>query len=173
MPFKKQIIRHEDGTPYMIRRAINTPLGGIKLHHILLSDEDRDCHDHPWSFLSIILWGGYFEHRPMIVRRWYCPDCDEHYTAAELVATERTYQPGCPDCGHEVGEDDRETERTWHGPGSVLWRPLPSTHRLELPAGRTAWSLVLTGPKRREWGFHTICGWIPWTQYWQRKREGC
>lgn len=152
---KKQIIRHEDGTPYMIRRAINTPLFGIKLHHILLSDEDRDCHDHPWSFLSIILWGGYWEHMP-VEQAW-------HRCRTTLYAG-----------GYEVvGEGHSETARKWFGPGSVLWRPLPSTHRLELPAGRTAWSLVLTGPKRREWGFHTICGWIPWTQYWQRKREGC
>jgi hypothetical protein len=63
---KKQIIRSDDGQPYLIRWAINTPLLGIKLHHILRSDEDRDLHDHPWSFLSVILWGGYWEHTAVI-----------------------------------------------------------------------------------------------------------
>lgn len=140
---KKQIIRNEAGDPYLVRWAINLPWFGIKLHHILRSDEDRDCHDHPWSFLSIILLGGYWEHRPV-----------------RMVG--------------EMGDEaSRETTRRWHGPGSVLWRPAPSVHRLELPVERTAWSLVFTGPKRREWGFHTICGWIPWTRYWRAKEEGC
>jgi hypothetical protein len=31
----------------------------------------------------------------------------------------------------------------------------------------------LTGPKRREWGFRTICGWISSSSYWAAKREGC
>lgn len=143
---KKQIIRREDGTPYLIRRAINTPIGGIKLHHILGSDEERDLHDHPWSFLSIILSGGYWEHRP----------CDDWNCGC-------AYRP----------LRQRVVVRRWHGLGSVLWRPAPSPHRLELPEGRTAWTLVFTGPKKREWGFHTICGFIPWTSYWQAKREGC
>lgn len=33
----------------------------IYLHKFMRSDEDRALHDHPWSFLSIILRGGYFE----------------------------------------------------------------------------------------------------------------
>ncbi|MCW8128937.1 MAG: hypothetical protein KIS92_01005 [Planctomycetota bacterium] len=37
---------------------------GVYLHEIMRSDEDRDLHDHPWSFLSVILRGGYVEHFP-------------------------------------------------------------------------------------------------------------
>ena len=42
-------------------RIISTPLGGIYLHEIRRPDKDRDCHDHPWTFRTFILWGGYNE----------------------------------------------------------------------------------------------------------------
>ena len=35
----------------------------VYLHHIIRSDYDRACHDHPWPFTSVILWGGYKEHQ--------------------------------------------------------------------------------------------------------------
>lgn len=35
----------------------------IRVHHILRSDEGRDPHDHPWPFVTVILRGGYYEHR--------------------------------------------------------------------------------------------------------------
>jgi hypothetical protein len=37
---------------------------GIFLHHLHASDEDRALHDHPWSFLTCLLSGGYFEWTP-------------------------------------------------------------------------------------------------------------
>lgn len=167
---KKQIIRNDDGVPYMVRRAINTRFGGVKLHHILRSDDDRDLHDHPWSFLSIILWGGYWEHRERD-----CParplDGGPHLAfERERGGARNLVRNYCRYCGLARAN---WTRRTWYGPGAILWRPLPSVHRLELPAGRTAWSLVFTGPKRREWGFHTVCGFIPWFTYNAAKEEGC
>ena len=35
----------------------------IFIHKFLKSDSD-DLHDHPWSFISIVLWPGYYEHTP-------------------------------------------------------------------------------------------------------------
>ena len=35
----------------------------LTLHKILVSDLD-DLHDHPWSYATLILKGGYFEHTP-------------------------------------------------------------------------------------------------------------
>lgn len=43
--------------------------------------------------------------------------------------------------------------RKWHGPGSILFRRSSAYHRLELPEGRTAWTLFMTGQYRRKWGF--------------------
>jgi hypothetical protein len=57
------VITGSDGSPYLARyHLLNRPWFGIKLHHILRSDEDRHLHDHPWDFVSIILWQGYIEH---------------------------------------------------------------------------------------------------------------
>jgi hypothetical protein len=36
----------------------------IMLHHIVLSDQDG-FHDHPWWYFTLILKGGYYEHRPI------------------------------------------------------------------------------------------------------------
>lgn len=49
---------------YLTRwRIIQTPWFGAYLHCIRRSDNDRHLHDHPWSFASVILRGGYQEER--------------------------------------------------------------------------------------------------------------
>lgn len=51
---------------YMRRwRFLNVKYFGIRLHNICLPDLDREMHDHPFSFVSIILSGGYTEHVPI------------------------------------------------------------------------------------------------------------
>ena len=55
--------------------------------------------------------------------------------------------------------------RTWYGPGNVLLRRAGSWHRLELPAGKTAWTLFCTGPKTQPWGFLTPKGKVYWREY--------
>lgn len=43
----------------------------VFLHLFHLSDEDRALHDHPWSFITFILWRGYLEHTPKgVSRKW-------------------------------------------------------------------------------------------------------
>ncbi len=49
--------------PLLIRYEIlHTRHLRIYLHHIMRSDMERHLHDHPWSFISVILRGGYREH---------------------------------------------------------------------------------------------------------------
>lgn len=51
-----------EGQVYMRRwYLIQTPWFGIRVHNILLPDQDRALHDHPWNFTSVILKGGYEE----------------------------------------------------------------------------------------------------------------
>lgn len=52
------------GKPYMRRWIVRTPLGMLRLHHIVAPDGDRHLHDHPFSFVSLVLRGGYIEERP-------------------------------------------------------------------------------------------------------------
>jgi hypothetical protein len=61
---------------YLTRwRIIQTPWGGIYLHRMEGPDPRPTLHDHPWSFLSIVLRGGYIERRldPMTM------SVDEHH----------------------------------------------------------------------------------------------
>lgn len=51
-----------NGEIYLARiRLIQTPWFGILLHDIYEPDMDRDPHDHPWTFWSLVLRGGYKE----------------------------------------------------------------------------------------------------------------
>lgn len=107
-------ITNAAGDVFMRRyKLVRTRFGNIYLHHILRSDEDLCLHDHPWSFITIILRGGYRE-----------------------VMRHGTF---------------------WRRPGTLLIRPARTAHRIEVD--RPAWSLVLVGPKWREWGFFTKHGW--------------
>ena len=60
------IIDRLDKKPYLeryylfLRDRKNFPFN-IFLHKFLKSDSE-DLHDHPWNFISIILWGGYWEY---------------------------------------------------------------------------------------------------------------
>ncbi|WP_200955643.1 hypothetical protein [Massilia sp. Root418] len=44
------------------RKAWRFPIS-IRIHHIVLPDQDRDLHDHPWNARTIVLKGGYTEAR--------------------------------------------------------------------------------------------------------------
>lgn len=48
---------------------------------------------------------------------------------------------------------------------AVIFRSANHAHRVELVDNQPAWTLFVTGPKTREWGFHCQKGWIPWTEF--------
>lgn len=51
-----------NGEDYLFRlRIFDTPWLGVYLHDIFEPDGDRDPHNHPWPFISIVLRGGYVE----------------------------------------------------------------------------------------------------------------
>lgn len=145
-----------NGSLYMRRwRAIHTRWFGIRVHHIVRSDDDREMHDHPFSFVSVILKGGYVEHRPGC-RCLRAPDGGH---LARVVGT------GC----------------RFRRPGSFVFRRAEDLHRLDLKRevswidgggamrvvsrDHPAWTLVFRGPVRREWGFQTAAGWVPWFEF--------
>lgn len=75
---------------------------GVYLHHLHASDDDRAMHDHPWTFVSLLLSSGYWEHAPC--RCDYC--CENPNTGA--------------------------IDRIWYRRFSILVRPAEWRHRLEL-----------------------------------------
>lgn len=52
----------DGNTVYIDRLTIlTTPWFSIKLHRIFRPDNQRELHDHPWNFFSIVLLGWYLE----------------------------------------------------------------------------------------------------------------
>lgn len=103
---------------------VKTRLGKVLLHHFLPNADDRAEHDHPSSFVTVVLAGGYVDYA-----------------------------------------DGRPNDRL-HA-GSVRFRPAEHTHRTRV-GPRGCWTLVLMGPKRREWGFWKDGIWWPWREHERR-----
>lgn len=141
----------EPGTqePYLIRyNLLSTPWFGIKIHKILLSDSDC-LHDHPWTFISLILKGGYFE------------TTTKQYKKSQIRFA-----------GHKMPAGQRFQWVTWRGPGSILYRPAAMAHRLDLKKDKgghgdpiPALTFVINLKREREWGFWTPLGWLHWEKY--------
>lgn len=104
--------------------------GGRFLHVIFLPDLDRDPHDHPWDFKSLILRRGYL---------------DEQWVKCFGKVFCRI---------QKVGFLKLVSRRAEH------------LHRVRgIEEGKPAWTLVSTGPQRREWGFVDDKGWVHWKKY--------
>lgn len=72
-PSKKMIYgcdaRGDGNSLYLARYTlIDRPGWKLNVHVFHRSDAD-DLHDHPWPFVSLILWRGYIEHTPQGRRR--------------------------------------------------------------------------------------------------------
>lgn len=70
--FKSRTIVNCNREPYLKRWYVfRTNPFAIFIHRFFRSDEDRALHDHPWSFITFIIWRGYNEYQADGVhRRW-------------------------------------------------------------------------------------------------------
>lgn len=115
----------------------------IYLHEFLRSDDDRALHDHPWASLSIIIDG-------------------PGYTEVVSIGDPR----------------DPATHRQLFRPrGSLVFRPRAAhAHRIALVADHDGelpvWTLFLTGPVRRRWGFWCPQGWRHWREFTDARGTG-
>jgi hypothetical protein len=57
------------------------------------------------------------------------------------------------------------TGRREYRTGNLVRRGAEHAHRIELPGGKPAWTLFVTGPRVREWGFHCPRGWVHWRKF--------
>lgn len=65
IPYRTVLSCQSDRGPLFTRYFLcATRWFAIYVHHLHTSDEDRALHDHPWSFVTFLLSGGYFEHTP-------------------------------------------------------------------------------------------------------------
>jgi hypothetical protein len=159
----RQIIRDANNEAYLIRYFIWKPdwlryiginpkkAGRIYLHHILRSDHDRALHCHPWSFLSVVLKGGYREYT-------HLEDVSKFAGKVLPRRVEWKFVNWPLDRRHLYSKDMFKF-------GKILFRPAAWRHRLELEDGKTAWTLVFIGPKVRDWGFWPGGKFCPWKRY--------
>lgn len=55
--------------------------------------------------------------------------------------------------------------------GAIKFRRARAAHRIEINE-KPVWSLFITGPVIREWGFHCPHGWRPWQQFVDTRDKG-
>lgn len=143
---KKKVITRWDDEPYLIRYTLFACRWfSIKIHKILSSD-DACLHDHPWSFLSIVLKNGYVEH--------YYP---------KTVMTTPAFIFG----SEELNIECKISSKRIKAP-AVLFRRANWAHRLVVD--KPATTLVITFKKTRQWGFFTPKGWVKWFNYSQENQ---
>lgn len=49
--------------------------------------------------------------------------------------------------------------------GSIRIHRARYAHRLVIDQGATCWTLFITGPRVRDWGFHCPQGWVSWREF--------
>lgn len=137
---KKQI-------PYLVRFTfLRTPWFQILFHKFLISDDDC-LHDHPWPFITVLLWGGYYEWSVL-----------EQQTTKSLLKTRNLILT-------KRGYNEETHLKRHYKAGSILYRPAKYRHRVELIQGKNAYSMVITKKPTRGWGFWTKMGYIPHKDY--------
>lgn len=145
-------INNEEGQLYLRRyyvyRGKRRP--HVYIHHILLSDDDRALHCHPWAFKSFMFWGSYVEVMPSSQL--------SHYEAVAVVRRGQGHL--FPDEVH--GE---VIHRKFSAPCFLRREDPTEFHRLILEPGKSTWTMVFTGPRVREWGFMLKTGWVEWRKF--------
>lgn len=108
----------------------------IYLHKFVGSDDDRALHDHPWHSVSFLLKGELGEHT------FFGGSYNAwHAQRLHLITFYRRVPRFIPQ-----------------------YRSATLAHRLELESG-PAWTLFITGPAIRMWGFICPEGWRHWREF--------
>ena len=129
-------------TPYLLRWYLlprNRFLNAY-LHCFMRDDDDRALHDHPWLSLSFMLRGSYIEH---------------------------TIPQGGMHCRETIEAGDIRFRRATHAHRIELLPAMQFREGVARFVGQEkCWTLFLTGPVLREWGFHCPQqGWVPWQKF--------
>jgi hypothetical protein len=118
-------------------KFVNRCLPNIYLHFFMRDDDDRALHDHPWPWISVLLRGSYIEH-----------------TIAQGGIHRRTLR--------EAPSIKISGPRRAHRVELLPWfLGLPDVDRRGVSGSVPCWTLFITGPRVRTWGFH--CperGWV-------------
>ena len=119
----------------------------IRIHHIVLPDQDRHLHDHPWNARTVILRGRYVEERR-------AADCVEYRTAVAAL----TKQFG-------AGNFGMLTETIERPVGSTATLAFGEYHRITEVSPGGVYTMFITGPYRGTWGFLVDGVKVQWRKY--------
>ena len=67
MTFLNRLFKHKEigwkdiGEEFTRWSVLKTPWFNVYLHRLFCPSFHPNCHDHPWSFVTLILWNGYLE----------------------------------------------------------------------------------------------------------------
>lgn len=146
-----------------IDRHITVPdwMPKLLLHHFMPQADERHSHDHPRGFWTLVLWGGYDD---LVPCDWCNSTGNMFWNSDHPDRRMDGYCQKCGSTGHVLGDRMRA--------GTLRYRPPEHIHRTRVhPEG--AWTLVLMGPKRREWGFWlSPTRWMEWQEYFKEHGFG-
>jgi hypothetical protein len=118
----------------------------VYVHEFLRSDDDRALHDHPWLFnASWLIAGEYVEHT---IREGGIE------VRSHRLAGDWKFRWGAAPHRVELLTEEEA------GDGWVTSFPL------------TCWTVFITGPVVRTWGFHCPKRWVPWKEFVDDRDSG-
>lgn len=137
----------------------------VRIHCIHTPDLDRALHDHPWTFVSVVLAGWYKEERPVQPQK---ADFAMQYELLQLPPLDAplTLHDVEMHLNPPVVASIRERcEAAVRGPGSIALRRFYHRHRIVAVSPGGVWTLFITFRKRQSWGFFTPKGKIWWWEF--------
>lgn len=136
-----RLVDTDTGVRYLSRlRVVMTPWFAVFVHRLGTPDPGEDLHDHPFSFFSIILWGGYVEHVELV---------RDALSPAGMSDATRSSHP----------------VRTWRT-GSFHTLRMDQCHRIFNLRRTPTWTMIVTGSRTgRTWGFYTPDGFVSEDEY--------
>jgi len=134
--------------PYLLRWWLipRNPILNVYLHCFLRDDDDRALHDHPWAWASVLLKGAYVEHT-----------IDKGGIHRRQLRQAPSIKVSGPWRAHRV---ELLSGKVYADLGDeVLLDDYNPTRRVP------CWTLFITGPRMRQWGFHCERGWVHWKKF--------
>ena len=133
-------------------------LPNVYLHKFLRSDDDRALHDHPWFNVSFLLQGSYIE--------------ETIRAGGVKVRTRRdagALKLRSPWASHRVELLQVLTKYNGDRDGGPITLENVEAEMRDQPC----WTLFMTSPRVREWGFHCPdAGWVMWKNFVSGAADG-
>lgn len=143
------------GRGHMIRWYLvpRNPLANVYLHKHC-GDDPADMHDHMYASISLVLSGS--------IAEYYVEEARKVHNMGRKLSSNGSY------------DLVRAARRRRLEEGQVVVRSSRMAHRLALRSSE-AWTIFVTGPRVKSWGFWCPRGFQPFERYVERRglSSGC